>query len=69
VNQQRGKPVGLRRGEILLEEIRRAYDGAHVGIDVRDANAGRVGLVDLAMGFRFDLGHCRVRDDFGGEKP
>lgn len=58
-----GKLVGTRSVEIDLEEIGGAHDGAHVGVKMRNVDAGGSGFVDLGMNFGFDVGSFGVSND------
>lgn len=68
VSEQCREFVGAGSGEIDLEKILRTDDGPHVGVEVRDADAGGSGFVDLGVNFGFDVGHFCVSDDVFGEE-
>lgn len=69
MQEKHGQFVGLSRGQVNLGEIRSADDSAHVGVKMREVDAGGFGFVHLGMGFDFDVGHFGVGVHvFGGER-
>jgi hypothetical protein len=67
-DEQGRESVSFGGGEIGLGEVGGADDGAHVGIDVRNVDAGGEGFVDLSVSFREDIGHFGASGDIFSEK-
>lgn len=68
MREEHGKFVGLGGGKVDLDEVGRADDGAHVGVEMREANAGGEGFVDLGVDFGFDIGHFGMFDNIGNRE-
>ena len=66
--KKHGEIVGLASGEIDGGECIRADDCAHVGVQMREANASGFGLIYLGAGFGGDVGHFGVGRYVGSEE-
>ena len=66
--EKHGEFIDLAGGEINLEEIISAENGAHVRVEMREVDAGGFGFIHLGVGFRGDIRHFGVGGDVGGEQ-
>lgn len=67
-NEERREFVGFGGSEIRFGEVGSADDGAHVGVEVRDVDAGSEGFVDLGVRFGENIGHFGAGVDVFGEE-
>ena len=67
--EEHGEFVGLAGGEINRGKVAGADDRAHVGVQMRDVDAGGNGFIHLSVSFRGHIGHLGVGDNvFAGQR-
>lgn len=66
--EEHGEFVGLAGGEINRGKVVGADDRAHVGVQMRDVDAGGNGFIHLSVSFHGHIGHFGVGDNVGGEQ-
>jgi len=67
--EEHGEFVGLAGGEINPGKVAGADDRAHVGVQMRDVDAGGNGFIHLSVSFRGHIGHLGVGDNvFAGQR-